>query len=390
MTPYRYVDSARQLRDVVDALCAEPRFALDTEFHSERTYVPQVALIQIAWPGNVVLIDPLEVDVSCLAEVLQHDPLMVAHAASQDLEVLELCCGTMPRRIFDTQIASGFVGGGKPSLASLYGTEIGWRPAKADRLTDWLVRPLKASQLKYAANDVAHLLEVHDRLAARLDEMGRLSWAEEEFELLLERIPRQRDPEDAWSKLKDVRHLRKSDLPVLRAVAAWREQMAAKTNHPARHVISDQATVSIAQAKPRTVEELAQVRGVGRGVAAGRYGKPILEAVAAGIESTWRPPRLPHKRSDVLERLRPAIGLVTSWLAQLARERMIEPSLLATRADVEAFVRGEPDARLLRGWRYEMMGEPIRSLVAGKAALAFDGDVLVMERRSGLPLHRSD
>ena len=383
---YRYIDSDEGLRGVVAALAAEPRFALDTEFHRERTYRPQAALIQIAWPGDLVLVDPLAVDVKPLSKVLTGDGLMVAHAAAQDLEVLEHCCGAVPPRLFDTQIAAGFVGLGIPSLSSLYESQIGWKPPKADRLTDWLVRPLKDSQLDYAASDVVHLLEIGDRLSARLAEMGRTRWAEAEFELLLERNRQGQPPEDAWSKLKGVRHLRRRDLPVVRSVAMWRERRASNVDQPVRHVLSDMAVVSVAQAAPRTVEELAAVRGVGEGVARGRLGPAILKAVAEGLASDWCPPPKRPKRSDAAERLRPAVGLVTSWVSQLARDRKIEPSLLATRADIEALIRGDADARLARGWRSEMVGEPLRRLVAGEAALAFDNGKLVLEERSRRPV----
>ncbi len=383
---YRYVDSGSGLRTVVDALVAEPRYALDTEFHRERTYRPQAALIQIAWPDDLVLIDPLAVDVAPLAEVFDAGGLMVAHAAGQDLEVLEHCCATVPGRIFDTQIAAGFLGHGTPALATLYESEIGWKPPKGDRLTDWLIRPLKDSQLDYAAGDVMHLLQIHDRLAARLQELGRSAWAETEFELLLERNRTGTRPEDAWSRLKEVRHLRRRDLPVARSVAMWREQRAARINQPVRHVLSDVAVVSVAQAAPRTPEELAAVRGVGQGVARGRLGPAILEAVAEGVASDWRPPPKRATRSDVVDRLRPAVGLVITWVSQLARDRMIEPSLLATRADIEAFIRGDADARLAHGWRSEMVGDPLRRLVAGDASLAFDDSRLVLEERSRRPL----
>ena len=386
MGNYRYIDSGAGLRAAVVALSGEPRFALDTEFHRERTYRPEAALIQIAWPGDLVLIDPLAVDVQPLSEVLSGGGLMVAHAASQDLEVLEHCCGAVPARIFDTQIAAGFLGWGTPALSSLYESEIGWRPPKADRLTDWLVRPLKTSQLEYAASDVMHLLEIHDRLAARLDELGRVDWVQAEFVLLLERSRRAQRPDEAWTRLKEVRHLRRRDLPVVRSVAMWRELRAARVNQPVRHVLSDMAVVSISRAAPRTTEDLAAVRGVGEGVARGRLGSAILEAVADGVASNWRPPPTRPARSAHAERLRPAVGLVTSWVSQLARERMIEPSLLATRADIEALIRGDPDARLSRGWRSELVGEPVRRLVEGEAALAFDDDQLVLEERSRRPV----
>ena len=385
-TQYRYVDSGAGLREVVGALVSEPRYALDTEFHRERTYRPQAALIQIAWPGDLVLIDPLAVDVKPLAEVLGAGGLMVAHAAGQDLEVLDYCCERVPERIFDTQIAAGFLGLGTPALATLYESEIGWKPPKGDRLTDWLVRPLRVSQLDYAAGDVMHLLEIHDRLASRLEQAGRTAWAEAEFELLLERNRHRPQPEDAWSRLKEARHLRRRDLPVARSVAMWRELRAGRVNQPVRHVLSDVAVVSIAQAAPRTTEELAAVRGVGEGVARGRLGPAILKAVAEGLASDWRPPPKRAARSDAIDRLRPAVGLVTSWVSQLARDRKIEPSLLATRADIEALIRGDADARLARGWRSEMVGEPLRRLVAGEAALAFDNGQLVLEERSRRPV----
>ncbi len=386
MGNYRYIDSGAGLRAAVASLSGEPRFALDTEFHRERSYWPEAALIQIAWPGDLVLIDPLAVDVRPLSEVLSGGGLMVAHAAGQDLEVLEHSCGAVPARIFDTQIAAGFLGRGTPALSSLYESEIGWRPPKADRLTDWLVRPLRTSQLEYAASDVMHLLEIHDRMAARLDELGRVDWAEHEFALLLERSRRAQRPDEAWTRLKEVQHLRRRDLPVVRSVAMWRELRAARVNQPVRHVLSDMAVVSVSRAAPRTTEDLAAVRGVGEGVARGRLGSAILEAVADGVASNWRPPPARPARSAHAERLRPAVGLVTSWVSQLARERMIEPSLLATRADIEALIRGDPDARLSRGWRSELVGEPVRRLVEGEAALAFDDDQLVLEERSRRPV----
>lgn len=385
MPDYRIVDTDRALEEVVDALLEQPRYALDTEFHRERTYWPKVALVQIAWPGDLVLIDPLVVDLSPLRPVMESDALAVLHAASQDLEVLELACGAVPNRLFDTQIAAGFLGMSTPSLASLHERELGVALPKSSRLTDWLERPLGDAQLDYAASDVERLLEIHDRLSEQLEVRGRTGWAADECEIMRTRWRGPRDPDEAWRKIKEARHLKGRALTIARAVAGWRERRAAEIDQPVRFVLSDIAVVGVAQSAPKDVEALAKVRGVDKGLAKGSLGPAILEAVAEGVTSDWRPPRPPKRPADTRD-LRPAVALVAAWVNQLARDRELDPSLLATRADVEALVRGDDDARLATGWRAELAGGPIRRLVAGDAALAFEDGAVILEERSGKPV----
>ena len=160
---YRWVDTDAEFAAVIDRLVAEPRYALDTEFHRERTYYPKLALLQLAWPGELVLVDPLAVDVRALERLFASDSLAVLHASQQDLDVLTHAARCVPRRLFDTQVAGGFVGYGTPSLVALLQGELGVSPAKGDRLTDWLRRPLTVDQCEYAAADVAYLLDAHDR-----------------------------------------------------------------------------------------------------------------------------------------------------------------------------------------------------------------------------------
>ena len=385
MPEYRIVDRDDELEAVVEALFDQPRFALDTEFHRERTYFPKVALVQIAWPGDLVLIDPLAVDLGPLRAVMESDTLAVLHAASQDLEVLELECGAVPRRLFDTQIAAGFLGMSTPSLSSLHERELGIQLPKSNRLTDWLERPLGTAQLDYAASDVDRLLEIHDRLVEQLAALGRVDWAEAEFEILRTRWRGPRDPDEAWRRIKEARHLRGKALTIARSVAAWRERRAAEIDQPVRFVLSDIAVVGVAQAAPETVDALARVRGVDKGMAKSSLGTAVLAAVADGIASDWRPPRPPRSSNDNRD-LRPAVALVAAWVNQLAHDRQLDPTLLATRADVEALVRGDDDARLAIGWRAELAGGPIRRLVAGDAALAFEDGAVILEERSRRPI----
>ena len=231
-------------------------YAIDTEFHRERSYFPKVALIQINNGSEIVLIDPLAVDPEPLAERLLSDGVAVLHAASQDLEVFQHWAGVIPNQIFDTQLAAGFTGLSTPSLAALHDRVLQLSLPKTSRLTDWLARPLTSDQLDYAASDVLHLLELRDRLAADLESRGRLQWAQDEFEAMRVTPRGQREPEDAWRRIKAVRQLKGASLGAARLLAAWRERKAAEVDQPVRFILSDLALVGIAQRRPKNVDQL--------------------------------------------------------------------------------------------------------------------------------------
>lgn len=382
-TTPRWVDTDTDLAAVLDELAEATTVALDTEFHRERTYFPKLALVQIAYePDELVLIDPLGVDLAPLAGILESDTTIVIHAASQDLEVLRLATGTVPRNLFDTQIAAGFVGYSNPSLATLHAGLLDVQLSKSDRLTDWLVRPLPGRVLDYAADDVRYLLQIHDRLVRDLLAEDRLEWARSEFDLERARGAEARDPDEAWRRVKGAGRLRGRAAAVARSVAAWRERQAAELDLPVRHVLGDLALVSIAQRPPRDHAALREVRGIdGRSLSGGR-SEGLLAAVEAGIdaEAPRTEPRT-TKRPD--PRLGPAVALLSSWLTQYAHELRIDTQLLATRKDIEHFVEGDGRGRLAEGWRRDLVGRPMQALLEGNATLAFDRTRgIVLESRS--------
>jgi ribonuclease D len=305
ITP-RWIADGDALDELIDELLPEPRYAVDTEFHRERTYYPKLALLQVGWSGGIALIDPLAVDVAPFAKVLDGGGLALFHAAQQDLEVLGRATGTLPARMFDTQVAAGFLGYSTPSLATLVAGELHEHLPKGDRLTDWLARPLTQDQKTYAAADVAHLPGLHDRLTAQLEAEGRLAWAHAECEELRIRPTGPGDPEDAWLRLKDVRTLRGQARGVARAVAAWRERRAAELDQPARFVLADLAVLSIAQKAPRTPEALRSTRGVEDRHARGNTYAELSAAITAGV--TEAAPATPERDENALDRnLRPAL-----------------------------------------------------------------------------------
>ncbi len=381
-TTARWIDTREGFAEVVAELEGVGRVAIDTEFHRERTYYPKLALLQLAWePDELALIDPLAVDAADLAKVLDSDTTIVLHAASQDLEVLRLATGTVPRRLFDTQVAAGFVGFSNPSLALLHSALLDIELDKGSRMTDWLVRPLSAKVLDYAADDVRHLLEIHDRLVADLKARDRLEWAVAEFHGELDHASGMRDPDEAWRRVKDVRRLHGRAAGVARAVATWREKRAADLDVPVRFVLGDMALVNIAQHPPKDVAALGKIRGVDARSLKGPGADALLEAVAEGLRRGAPKPDA-DRRPTTKGSLRPAVTLLSSWLSQFAKELAIDTQLIATRNDIEDFVNGGNRGRLASGWRHELVGRPMQRLLDGEAALAYErGRGIVLEAR---------
>jgi ribonuclease D len=385
----RWVADEAALADLVAEVAEEPRFALDTEFHGERSYWPRLALIQLGWRDRVALVDPLAVDAAALEPLLTGSRVMVAHAAEQDLAILERLCGHGPARLFDTQVAAGFVGLGSPSLVSLVDRLLGIRLGKGDRLTDWTRRPLRAEQRSYAAADVEHLLALQDALEERLLAAGRLEWALDECEDRRRRVRTRPEPELAWWRMKGSRQLRGRTRGVAQQVAAWRERTAERLDVPPRYVLSELALAGIVHRPPRTRDELAGIRGVDARSTRDGTVEAILEAVRSGLELPSGALRVPEP--DRIDRsLAPAVAVLAAWLTQRATELELDPAVLATRADLTQMLQGNP-SRLASGWRTAMVGEPLRRLVSGRAVLALaDGGRRLEFREAAQPLRSDD
>ena len=190
------------------------------------------------------------------------------------------------------------------------------------------------------------------------------------------------DPDTAWWKIKEVRHLRGRSRGVAQEIAAWRERTAAATDRPVRTVLPDLGILAIASHPPTSLDQVRGMRGLEGRVPKGEAGVALLEAVKRGLALDNADLRNPP--SDDIDRgVRPAANLVSAWIGQLARDLRIDASLLATRADLHAFLRDPATSRLGSGWRGELVGDRVRRLVSGEAGIAFDGHGgLVLEERS--------
>ena len=175
------IDDASQLNALCERVAQSAHVALDTEFHTERTYAPRLMVVQLAFDDGAVIVDPLAVpDLRPLLDALAQT-VVVGHALSSDLKIFADRFDRVPANVFDSQVAAAFLGYGMQiSLADLVRELEGVRLAKSQTVSDWSTRPLSHKQLDYLVDDVAHLLPMHQKLTARLEAAGRLEWAREE------------------------------------------------------------------------------------------------------------------------------------------------------------------------------------------------------------------
>jgi ribonuclease D len=373
VTDFDWITEQADFERLVDELCRTNAYALDTEFHRERTYLPVLAVVQLATPDRIALVDALAVDVRALSRAFASEAVCVMHAGSQDLEILELECGTVPDRMFDTQIAALFCGYRISSLGKLVEGFLRIQLDKSAQLTDWTRRPLPPEDLRYAASDVAHLLELRDTLVGRLGEQGRLVWAEEEIERLRSKDRSPPEPETLWWKLRGKTKLNGRARGVAQELAAWRDRVAKKQNRPARTVLSDMALLALAQRPARNAEQLRGVRNFD--LRRFKHTEELLSAIQRGTQLPKNAVRLPPKKPEDLPSVDGVIALCLAWLAQRAGREGLDITVLGTRDDVTSLVLRQP-SRLSNGWRDMLVGRELRAIIDGTAALCVNGTEL--------------
>jgi ribonuclease D len=361
------------------------RLGIDTEFMGEGRYRPLLCLVQVAVEDgsggvDVTLLDPLTdggIDFGPLADVLADPGVeIVLHAGRQDVALLRRVWDTRLTNVFDTQVAAGFAGmRAQLGYEALLHELIGVRLQKSASFTKWDARPLSDEQLGYAREDVLHILQAADALQDRLAAIGRLEWAREECRFL-EELSDDRDPDQLLERLPRIGGLDPSVRAVARELIVWREEAAREADRPVSTVLQDAALVEIAKRKPKSMERLAQIRGLHEGVLR-RRGKAILAAVERGRAQ----PGIPSDRerpAHVEPRDAPLIAMCEALVRTRALEADLAYELLAARADLQKIVSAVRDGngsiealrvRTLEGWRRELVGAELLQLLAGDLTL---------------------
>lgn len=382
----RLITRTEDLVESVARLRNEPFVTVDTEFMRERTYWPELCLLQMAGESEVVLIDTLapDLDLSPLTDLFDDTGVTkVLHAARQDLEIFLHMFDRLPTPLFDTQVAAMVAGyGDQVGYDNLVGAVTGASIDKSHRFTDWSIRPLSNAQLAYAAADVTHLRIVYEALVAQLEREGRTAWVAAEQAALADPARLRVDPEKQWERLRARTNNRRM-LGILRGIAAWREIEAQQANIPRQRMLKDESLLEIAATAPRTPEALARVRGVARGFAEGRMGEGLLAAVetACALPESELPRPARGKGPDSARPSPALVALLKVLLTHQCEQNDVAPKLVATADDLDAFALDPgPENPLMQGWRREVFGKEALALYEGRLSLGVKNGRLLLIR----------
>ena len=379
------ITTTSELAAVCRRMTFHPFVTVDTEFLRESTYYPLLCVAQMASPEEAVVIDALAPDIDLapfLALMANEKVMKVFHAARQDIEIVWHLAESIPRPIFDTQVAAMVLGyGDSISYDQLVQRVTGDSLDKSHRFTDWTRRPLSDAQLSYAISDVTHLRDVYQALVDDLGRRGRVDWVQEEMHVLTSPETYRMEPENAWQRLK-TRVRKPRELAVLIEVAAWREREAQARNVPRSRVLKDEVIADIAIQAPTTTDKLANLRSLPKGFERSRWGEAIVAAVARGLErdpkTLPRPMRVqpPANGAAVVE-------LLKVLLRMISEHHHVAAKVIATVDDLERIAAHDTaDVPALSGWRRELFGEKALALKHGKLALAIEkGKVAAVKRQ---------
>jgi len=360
------------------ALCKRfekhPFITVDTEFIREKTYYPQVCLIQLASPDEAACVDPLSttLDLTPLFKLFQNKKVIkVFHACRQDIEIFYYLSHEIPVPIFDTQVGAMVCGyGDNVSYQQLVNDFVGVSLDKTMRVTDWSKRPLSPEQIEYALHDVIELKTVYTKMMEKICAQNRLDWLSEEMADLINPASYEYDVNSLWKKVK-VPFKKPLPAHVFARLYAWREQVAQKINRPKKHFMKDEALIELAITMPTKPEQIENMRSLPDGFGKSDYAKEIVSVIASALKdnpTTFEQPPQIKPLSTTQHNLAEILQLT---LKICAENYNVAPKLVATQNDIRTFIQ-TGKAPFLNGWRRKVFGDAALAIQAGKLSITFD------------------
>lgn len=365
------IENEEDLGKFCEQLKGSSWLAVDTEFERTQTYFPELCLIQVANADVAAIIDPIAIaNLDPFFDVLYDESITkVFHSVHQDLEIFFHLKGSVPTPIFDTQIAAPLLGyaeqiGYAKLVHQLLGVELG----KAFTRSDWKQRPLKQGQLEYAINDVTYLGLAYIQFVEKLEKLNRLAWLEKDFSELANPERYQPDPEHIWKRIREAKKLKGKKLAVLQKLAAWREITAREKNRPRNWLMRDDAIVDMAQLLPEDLNALKKIKGL-QDRFVKNHGEQLLEIIHNSMKLSPEPIvniKQNEKLTGQQEAMVDALSVIVRLQAQI---HQMNPTALASKKELQAFVRNQDDSILQSGWRKTLIGDALTEFMSGKQSI---------------------
>jgi ribonuclease D len=360
----------------LDAITSAERIALDTEFHAERGYTPELCLVQVHVEGKGIwLFDPLrDPDFDSIGPILCAKPWLV-HAGRQDVHILARRWKARPPQVLDVQIAAGLVTRDYPLG---YGALLErWLDVSVDKglaLSDWTRRPLHKDQVSYAVADVAYLPALWDALSKDLDRTNRGVAFEGCCAEALGRWSEAPSVEHRWQNLDAKDRLPPEVQTVLWALFEWREQEGLRLDRSPNRVLSDGLAIRLARWKPTSLKTLGRDRRMPQGLVR-RHGEALVRVVRESVDAF-------DTSSCELRPLSAEEAWRRDWLELLAKGLgdMLDasPTLLLPYEVRRAWILRPPGSRgevetPLTSWRRDILGELLWYSWSGERCLTSSG-----------------
>lgn len=379
----QFIQSADELSAFCASLVHADYLAIDTEFVRDKTYFPQLCLVQIASEDAIACIDPLKItDLSALKAILLNPKILkIFHAARQDLEVLYITLKCIPEPVFDTQLAATLLGLGEQiGYANLVAHLLHVQLGKQHTRADWEQRPLSQEQLDYAADDVRYLIQLYPIIAQQLSALGRDDWLADDLRALTAEDLYQTDLALLWQRISGHQKLRRKQLAVLRELTAWREQQAQQLDKPRKWILADNLLLAISTQAPTSLQKLKSIRGLNEAIIA-KQGQAILAAVNTALalpESDW--PEL-NKRRQLDKEQEALVDSLMAIVKLKANEHTLNVSAITSRNDLESLASNDTNISLLTGWRRELVGNSLLAFLDGKLCIQYQNGRLELTSR---------
>ena len=372
--PEQIVTRPEELIAACGHLGQHRRFGFDTEFVGEETYHPRLCLVQVATDDRLYLIDPLSVGPLDIFWNLIVDPanLVIVHAGREEIRLCKLWTGRVPGNLFDLQIAAGLVGLAYPlGHGTLVNQVLGGYVAKGETLTEWRDRPLSPKQIRYAFDDVRHLLALWQRLSEQLTELGRVEWAREEFSRLAVIATPVGASDERWRKLRGVGSLDRRGLAIVRELNRWRDEAAEQTNRPVRSIVRDDLLIEIARRSPSREGDLRVIRGLPR-----RFVGSILEVVKSAQAIPLEECPAVFEREQDPPQAAILASALSAVLGHVCAQMRLAPNLVANNQDIKLLVRTHlqngqvpVESPLAVGWRSRSILPELMAFLEGRNSL---------------------